>query len=276
MLNAEGLDRVRLVALDVDGTIAGGDHSVSDRTAAAIRSLVDLGIPVVLLTGRSKPNTLAVAREVGLEATVAANNGSVMFDTVTGENVRVALMDPEQVGRVADLAAELDLELTWWTTDEIFVDADGPVKKQLHELGEDDILIGDPASFDREGIAKIMLFGPADRLDAASARIDAVAPGGTRSMDVFYEFVDPAANKWAALQVLLERFDVDPQDVLGLGDGGNDVVWLSRIGHPVAMGNARPEVVDVARWRTGHHAEDGAAEALELTAQRIAEARARH
>lgn len=260
----EHLAGVRAVALDVDGTIAGGDHRVSPRTADAIRSLTALDVPVILLTGRSRRNTLDLAREVGITNFVAACNGAVVFDPVADENVRVVTMAAADVEVLIGLHRDLDLELTWWTADDIIVERDGLMRRQLVELNESEVEVAPVESIDPAQVVKMMLYSSPDRLDAATEEILARAPQGTRSMDVFFEFVDPDANKWAALSFLLDRLGVSPGDVLGMGDGGNDVAWLSRIGHPIAMGNARDEVVGVTKHRTGHHADDGAAEILEI------------
>ncbi|MEZ5088568.1 MAG: HAD hydrolase family protein [Micropruina sp.] len=74
------------------------------------------------------------------------------------------------------------------------------------------------------------------------------------------------STKWHALERVLRHYDVEPAHVLGAGDGGNDVGWLSRIGLPVAMGNARPEVHAVARGVAPSNADDGAAHLLERLA----------
>ncbi|ARJ05770.1 hydrolase [Cnuibacter physcomitrellae] len=269
----EHLAGVRAVALDVDGTIAGGDHRVSPRTADAIRSLTSLDVPVILLTGRSRRNTLELAREVGITNLVAACNGAVVFDPVADENVRVVTMAAADVEVLIDLHRDLDLELTWWTPDDIVVERDGLMRRQLMELNESEVEVASVEGIDPDQVVKMMLYSSPERLDAATAEILARAPQGTRSMDVFFEFVDPDANKWAALSYLLERLGVSADDVLGMGDGGNDVAWLSRIGHPIAMGNARDEVIGVTKHRTGHHAEDGAAEILEVAHDLIAAGR---
>ncbi|MCS5496503.1 HAD family hydrolase [Cnuibacter physcomitrellae] len=269
----EHLAGVRAVALDVDGTIAGGDHRVSPRTADAIRSLTSLDVPVILLTGRSRRNTLELAREVGITNLVAACNGAVVFDPVVDENVRVVTMAAADVEVLIDLHRDLDLELTWWTPDDIVVERDGLMRRQLMELNESEVEVASVEGIDPDQVVKMMLYSSPERLDAATAEILARAPHGTRSMDVFFEFVDPDANKWAALSYLLERLGVSADDVLGMGDGGNDVAWLSRIGHPIAMGNARDEVIGVTKHRTGHHAEDGAAEILEVAHDLIAAGR---
>ncbi|TAJ46437.1 MAG: HAD family hydrolase [Herbiconiux sp.] len=264
------LAAVRVVALDVDGTIAGGDHRVSPRTRAAIGSLLELGIPVILLTGRSRQNTLELAQHLGITNEVVCCNGAVVVDPVRGENTRVITMHGSDVEAAIGAHRDLDLELTWWTPDDIVVGRDGPMRRQLIDLNEDEVAVADPGTIEPATVVKMMLYGTPERLDDTASEILERLPRATRSMDVFFELVDSDANKWAALQFVLERLGLSPDDVLGLGDGGNDVVWLSQIGHPVAMGNARQEVVDVTRHQTGHHADDGAAVILELTRNLIA------
>ncbi|MCV7225120.1 HAD family hydrolase [Mycolicibacterium komossense] len=270
----EELAGVRAVALDVDGTIAGGDHQVSERTRRAIQSLAAEGVPAVLLTGRSRANTLSLAREIGITNQVASCNGAVVFDPVTDENTRVVGMAPAEIEAIASLHDDLNLDLTWWTADEILVDHDGAMRRQLIALNESEVLVEDFADQNPDSIVKMMLHGSPEALDAATDEILARAPRGTRSMDVFFEFVDTNATKWSALQYILAPLGIEPGDVMGIGDGGNDVVFLSNIGHAIAMGNARQEVVDAARHQIGHHAHDGAAEIIELAQRLIVAGRA--
>lgn len=262
------LDQVRAVALDVDGTIAGADHQLSPRTTAALRSLVEHGIPVILLTGRARQNVLELARQAGIRNTVASNNGAVIFDPVEDINTTITPMTHAEARRILDLGARLGLERTWWSVTDIYVDREGECSRTLRELNERDIIVGDPAELPEE-ITKVMLFGSEAQLDAVSTRIFAEAPSGTRSMYCFFEFVAPDATKWHALETMLAEHDVDPANTLGLGDGANDLAWLTRIGYPFAMENARQEVKDIARGVVGHHAHDGAAEILEQLAESI-------
>lgn len=266
MIDPGVLETIEAVALDVDGTIAGGDHRVSPRTRAAIGALVELGLPVFLLTGRARANVLALAREVGIANAVASNNGSVEFDPVADRNLVVRPMGHGLVNSLLDLGVSLGLETTWWTTDEIFVDRFGECARTLEELNERDIQLGDRRSLPAQ-VTKVMYFGSKQALDGATAQILGDFPEAFRSMDSFFEFVAPGADKWAALASMLDRVGVRPQHCLGLGDGGNDVGWLSRIGLPLAMGNARPEVIEVAAATVGDHKHDGAAQALEQLAQ---------
>ncbi|MGO1173586.1 MAG: HAD family hydrolase, partial [Actinomycetaceae bacterium] len=76
------LRTVRAVSLDVDGTLSGDDHQVAPRTVESVARIVELGLPVFLLTGRARENTLALARQLGIPNIVTSDNGAVLLDPV--------------------------------------------------------------------------------------------------------------------------------------------------------------------------------------------------
>jgi HAD superfamily hydrolase (TIGR01484 family) len=80
------------VVLDVDGTIAGRDHRVSPRTRAAMADIEQLGVPVVLATGRTRANVLDIAGAAGLRTPQVSCNGAVVTDPPTGRDLRVRSM----------------------------------------------------------------------------------------------------------------------------------------------------------------------------------------
>ncbi|MGC5616365.1 HAD-IIB family hydrolase [Georgenia sp. Z1491] len=262
------LRTVRAVSLDVDGTISGDDHAVAPRTAAAVTRIVELGLPVFLLTGRARANTLGLARDLRIPNIVTSDNGAVLLDPVRGEDVAVRPMAREHVRSLVELAAELDLDITWWTTEAIYVEHEGAAADLLRRLNGDLVEVGDTQDLP-EKVTKVMLFGTREQLDDAADTIRSRFPDATRSMDTFFEFVDDAATKWNALTEMLARHGVDPEHCLGMGDGGNDVEWLGRIGVPIAMGNARPEVKEVAVDETATNVEHGVALVLEALADEL-------
>ncbi len=79
---------------------------------------------------------------------------------------------------------------------------------------------------------------------------------------VALEIHDPTATKWHALRWLLERWGVRPQEVVAIGDDVNDLPMLEAAGLGVAMGNAVPEVKEIADTVTASNDEHGAALAL--------------
>lgn len=263
MLDQLDLSAVRAVALDVDGTLARPDSEVSDRAIAAMRALIEAGVAVILLTGRTRRNTLDIARRAGLKHVVAACNGALVIDPTTNQNLAVTPMSGADKAAFRALADDLRLDYTWWTEDQLFVPRQGPMAELIWRLNRDRAVVADPHTIADAVVLKMMAMTSVAHLDGVIDDVHRRMPTAQRSLDNLVEVVNPEATKWHALEWALARYDIDPAHVLGAGDGGNDVVWLDRIGLPVAMGNARPEVHEVASAVAPSNADDGAAELLE-------------
>lgn len=257
------LSTVRAVALDVDGTLAGPDSQVSERTIRAMRRVADLGIPVIVLTGRSRRNTLAIARRAGVQHVAIACNGALVIDPTTDENLAVNPMGSDDKAAFRALADDLGLDLTWWTEHAMYVTRPGPMAELIWQLNHEEALVADPDAIADAVVLKMMAMSDEAHLDEVAAEIHRRMPTAQRSLDNLIEVVHPDSTKWHALEWALERYQIDPALVLGAGDGGNDVIWLRRIGFPVAMGNARPEVRRVTLAEAPSNADDGAAALLE-------------
>lgn len=263
MLDHLDLSSVRAVALDVDGTLAGDDSRVSPRTIEAMRRVQSLGIPVIVLTGRTRRNTLEIAQQAGLHVAIACN-GALIIDPTTDENLAANPMTVADKHAFTSMADDLGLELTWWTEHHMYVTGEGPMRDLIRELNHEVADIGNPETIEDAVVMKMMALGPAEHLDSVADEIIRRVPTAQRSMDRLYEVVDPDSTKWHALEWALQRYGIDPAHVLGAGDGGNDVVWMSRIGLPVAMSNARAEVHAVSVAKAPSNADEGVAVLLEL------------
>ncbi len=266
MLDHLDLSAVRAVALDVDGTLAGTDSLVTPRTIQALNTVSRLDLPVILLTGRTRHNAMDIALRAELPHLAIACNGALVFDPTTDEDLAVNPMTLADKRAFRELASDLGLDLTWWTRDHLYVAADGPMRETIRVLNHEDAVIADPDVIDDAVVLKMMGWATNAWMDEITDEIHRRLPGVQRSMDTIVEFVDRDSTKWHALEWVLRRYDIAPDDVLGAGDGGNDVGWLSNIGFPVAMGNARPEVHEVARGVAPSNADDGAAHLLERLA----------
>jgi HAD superfamily hydrolase (TIGR01484 family) len=82
--------RVRLVALDIDGTLLRSDKTVSPRTRAAVARAQSGGVRVVLATGRRHPSARRVAEELGVELPLIVHNGALVIEEDRLDPVRAA------------------------------------------------------------------------------------------------------------------------------------------------------------------------------------------
>jgi hydroxymethylpyrimidine pyrophosphatase-like HAD family hydrolase len=84
-----------------------------------------------------------------------------------------------------------------------------------------------------------------------------------RSHELFVEVTSPSVSKGAALAFVAERFGVSREEVIAVGDSGNDVSMVEWAGLGVAMANATPDVHAVADWVAPPVGDDGVVEIIE-------------
>jgi hydroxymethylpyrimidine pyrophosphatase-like HAD family hydrolase len=248
--------RPKLVALDVDGTVLDHDGSLPVEVRAAVRSVVDAGVRVVLATGRSWHSTLPVVELLDLDGGPSVcSNGAVVVDFPPERIVKAVTFDPrtviekvesyapgtliavEEIGRGYRLSGhfpEGDL------TGEMLIED----VEQLSSRPVTRIILRDPARSDRDFVAL------AERLGLHGVQYYV---GYSAWLDIAPEGVTKAAG----LDEVVRELGVDPRDVLAVGDGRNDVEMLEWAGRGVAMGQAPVEVQQIADAVTGSYADHG-------------------
>ena len=222
------------------------------------------GVIPVIVTGRTETASIAVSKRSHLSAPVVSCNGSVVTDPCSGERLLLSTLDPETVNRIMAFAAGNCLEIVLWSADDMFAAAPSQTTSTLGVINQQDVVITSLDTVPRNNLVKIMLGGNPEHLDSLQDQIAASLPLVKRSLDVFYETSNPGATKWEALRFVLDRLGVAPEQCMGIADGDTDVGWLTKIGVPVAVENARPAVQAIASIHIGHHAHDSVAEFLEM------------
>ena len=262
MTTAFTAGRPRLVALDIDGTLVDEAGMMPDRVRAAVRRVVDAGVPVVLATGRSWHGTQPVFEQLGLPpGPSVSSNGAVIVDHPPTRVRKEVTFDPRDViERVQELAPEalIAVEVVGsgyrltghFPPGDLHGEMTVETPEQLATRPVSRVIIRDPERSDDEFIALAERLG----LHGVSYFI-----GWSAWLDIAPEGVD----KSTALADVAAGLGVDAADVLAIGDGRNDIEMLSWAGRGVAMGQAPEEVAAAADAATAPFAEDGTAVELE-------------
>lgn len=253
--------RPRLVALDIDGTVVDWDGYLPDSVRAAVRRVLDAGVPVVLSTGRSWHGVEPVFDDLGLPPGPAiCSNGAVVVGYPPLEVLRQVTFDPrdviEKVSRLAPnaLIAVEDIGVGYRLTGH-FPDGDLTgqfvieTPEELSSRPVTRVIVRDPGSSDAAfiGLAEQLGLHGVSYFIGYSAWLD-IAPEGV--------------TKATALADVANRFGVAQADVLALGDGRNDIEMLQWAGRGVALGDAPEEVQAVADHVTGLFADGGTPDEL--------------
>lgn len=263
---------IKLVAIDIDGTLLNPQHEVTPRVKAAIEAARKKGVAVVLATGRPFLGVQRYLRELGLDQEgqyCITNNGALVQradDATCVAEVPVSFDDYLYYER---LSRELGVSLQALTQSHLYTANKDISRYTIHEVG----LTGMPLRYraveemDPSLIfPKIMMIDEPDRLDAAIALIPAEAWERNtilKSAPFFLEILNKDVNKGAGVKLLAERLGLQQDELMAIGDQENDLAMLEFAGTGVAMGNAIPVVKELAQFVTKTNREDGVAYAIE-------------
>lgn len=262
---------IRLIALDLDGTLLGSDHEVPAANVDAVRDACATGIDVVLASARPPRSMRRHYERLGLATPVVAYNGALIHDPALGRTLyhvpiplpaaRAAVAFLRRVDPGLNLSVELD---DVWHIDEFGPDLQQVVRDYgidpPHGVGTVDRILAEGRS-----PALKILFSAAEMSEAELAALDAcLGPEvcAVRTSSRLVEVVAAGASKARATAWLAETLGVSPAEVLAAGDSFNDIPLLEWAGTGVAMGNAPEAVRRAADVTTLANDEAGVADAI--------------
>ncbi len=264
---------VRLLALDMDGTLFAEDLRISLRVRAAVQAAAHRGVLIATASGRIAAEGMRVVADLGLMpaqvAPLICYQGAMVYDLAAGP-ILARTLDPSTALELIDYARGLDLGVNLHTVDEMFVERPQARDQFYAEVSNlSPIRVPDLAALVRERELRPLKLvfvteqpRPAELADAINAAF-AGRVYAARTYVTFCEVVHPLANKGAALAFVAARLDIPLAQVMAIGDNHNDVPMLRRAGVSVAMGHAAPEVKAAARYVTDSLADDGVATAIQ-------------
>jgi Cof subfamily protein (haloacid dehalogenase superfamily) len=279
---------IRLIALDLDGTLLTSRGVVSEGNRLALTRARERGVLVALATGRRFRDARPLALELGLDVALISHNGALTKHALTLENVSVSLLPLEAARDVLRLGRAVGMDAM------ISDDADGK-----------GVLVYDHLSDDNQALARYIAWSRrihGDEVEEAVRRVPSLAEyldhapvhisfSGTvaqmralgedikcelkervkvfstiyRQQDfALLDILHPAASKGAGVAATAAAYGIAREEVMAVGDNFNDLEMLHYAGTPVVMGNADAELLDIAGFHaTATNDEDGVARAVE-------------
>jgi Cof subfamily protein (haloacid dehalogenase superfamily) len=268
---------IRLVAMDLDGTLLDSEKHISEENARALRACEARGVRMVFASGRSFESLSRMAREVGLDSPIISSNGARVDLSPDGPMLCDYPFDPTLARTVYDILLESGIYFIIYTAGRMFkcnAAAGGAPDRGLNALKwnekKDPSLIDvvdDPERTVAEGLShvhKFVAFTPdTARLDEIRALLSSKTPVSlSSSWFDNVEVLRPGAGKGTAVKDLSKALSLDRSQVMAFGDNLNDLDMLRCVGFPVAMENAIDALKAVARRVAPHHNESGVAKVL--------------
>ncbi|MBF2018032.1 MAG: HAD family phosphatase [Rivularia sp. T60_A2020_040] len=265
---------IKLLVLDIDGTIAGESNKINDRVIEAVNAAQAKGIQVAIATGRMYCSALRFHEQVGSTLPLIAYQGAWIQDPVS-QKIHQHLSVPSSIAlKLLDYFEQPQLRqllsVHFYINDQLYV----------RELTEETQIYGE-----RSGITPIPVGDLRSCLNNEPTKILALCEDTeiidqllgdlqlqytpaelylTKSVATFFEATNPLVNKGAAVRYVAEELlGLQRNNVMTVGDNFNDVEMLEYAGVSVAMGNAPVQVQSIASWVAPNVEQDGVAVAIE-------------
>ena len=265
------MERVRLVATDIDGTLLAPDGTVSPRTAAALRAVGEAGIVVVLVTGRPPRSARGIVDPEIVHPLVICANGAVVYDPVADRIVEHNPLTGEIAARIVRRLRDEAPGVVFAAETGTEFHREAAYATMMHKLDEGDP-VADVLDLVAEPVTKLLVRHPDHDFEALyelAVKVAGEEAVATHSGFPMVEISAAGVTKAFALERLCGELGIEPGEVAGFGDQPNDLPMLAWTGHSVATANAHPDVLAAVDEVTASNADDGVARVLERIAAGI-------
>ncbi len=266
---------IRMIGLDLDGTLLTEKKQLTQANKEALEECGRRGIHIVPVTGRPLMGIPKAVQDLPFIRYIITSNGAVLTDRTLKKTVRERLMTRETAAEILEAAEGENNIREYFAGGYGYHDAAGhrllwkrfgrtPVigyleqsRRQVPDLMQS--LLGEPG-----GIENISVMCPAGEIrSGVLAKIEKI-----RDIKIIYpwptdlEIVSCDADKGKAFMSLARMLGLEREEVMGIGDGNNDLGFMKAAGLSVAMGNSAPEIMETADRVTEDNEHDGVASAI--------------
>ena len=261
----------KLIALDIDGTLLNSSNQVTDSVKKAIKESKEKGVKVVLCTGRPLKGVENYLEEFNLREEgdyVTTFNGALVQDSHTGESISHLTLDYNDLCDLYELSLEIGSRSHFYDTRTLYTfnkDVSDYTVYESYLTGSHlNVTTIDQIPKDI-AVSKFMMIDHPEILDECIKKIPKKFYEKytiVRSMPFFLEILNSNANKGAGISLLSEELGIKQDEVICVGDAGNDKHMIEYAGLGVAMGNATDDIKEIANYVTRTNDEDGVAHVI--------------
>lgn len=280
---------IRLIAIDMDGTLLAPDHTISERNIQAIRAAKEKGIEVVIATGRSYPEAHGPVGDAMLETSYVCLNGADVRDE-SGNIISATYLPEKDISKITSILNQENIHHELYIDESIYtINVEEQIQmfinlaKSIGQTVPEDSIRQEVMGRVEQGFIRLVdsydemitlrgheiykifaVSNQPENLRRANEQLKtiqslAVSSSGIQNIEIN----NINAQKGIAIEEYTNLKGISMDDVMVIGDSFNDVSMMERAGYSVAMENAPDEIKALCTETTSRSDQDGVALAIE-------------
>jgi Cof subfamily protein (haloacid dehalogenase superfamily) len=267
---------IKMVAIDLDGTLLDDDKNVSRENVIAIKKAINAGVKVIICTGRILPAALCYADEAGLNDLIVACNGGYIYDFKNKKEINNEYIDKDSVKKAINIFhnegiyfhAYIDnclvVEKMEYDAREFYEHNKRISKKYAMEIK----LVDNVLEYFNNGNGTVNKFvsvwDDIAHLSKVRNQISSINTLEiTSSNESNFEIMKKGVTKGKGVMLAAKYLNINLDEVMAIGDSENDTTILDVVGFPVVMENASDIIKEKGKFITKTNTENGVAYAIE-------------
>ena len=284
----------KLIAIDLDDTLLNSYGQISEKNRNALNKAKEHNAEIIIASGRTTDSVRNIANDIGAKSYIICGNGSLIYDLQKEEIIYDKFIDKKKALQIIEICEQNSIYYNIYTENMVITktlnnnvlfyyqeNASKPdnkktkinivqdIYKYVEELENQHILkitISDSNSIIFNGIIrKLRNIKDIDVLDVAHMSRKIIKTGTEETVIEYYytEITSKNVDKWYAIEYLMDKLNIQRQEVMAIGDNVNDKMMIENAGCGVAMGNSAPYIKESADIVVSNNNEDGVAEVIE-------------
>ena len=266
----------KLICIDMDGTLLNKNHKVSEENRKALKEALAKGVRIAISTGRVFPTIEVYSKLLGIDVDVICSNGSYIRERNSEDIIFKSTLSENLLNKIYNMTRKYNFLTYFDTTDGIISETKIPDNDSYRLMNswmnEEKIKLYEVSDFkdafndEKHSILKVILIQTKMSKTFEDAKEDLKEISEIADLAYSWggavEIMEKGTTKGNAVKMLAKKLNIKREEIMCIGDSGNDLSMLKEAGLSVVMGNASDKIKEYADFVTDTNENSGVAKAI--------------